>query len=389
MFLTPVIICLKVTFLIFISNFQSHHHMKVTKYLGYLLPLLISILSFGCKDDKKPLTKEEAIAFANQVENSIANRDPDFIDRSIDIDELFKRAKIPKTKESSQVKSKLEESMKLGATIINTLSSKGSYKLLRQYEKEGTQHLLFRFYDQGKINYHDMELIRSGGKCRIADMFVYLGGENFSSTLHSIYLQFSDMAGDATDVEVWKRQVSSVRSLINDGKKREAKVLYDELPAELRSGRAFQILNLQICSGLSAGEYDAALKEFEKNFPNQSNIQLLLMDGYLIRNEYDKAIEAINRLDKEVGHDPILDFHRAMCYKLEGDGPKSRECLERLVKNMPEREEAYLELIKSYLAIGEYEKVKPLVIQFKKMGAFDQPKLNMLLERYPGYASQP
>ena len=207
--------------------------------------------------------------------------------------------------------------MKMGTTIVNALSQKGTYSLVKQYEKDHKQHLIFRMYDKHMINYHDMELMRSNNKCQVADIFIYLNGENLSETMHGVYLQLSDEIGK--EEAPWIEKLPQIRLLITANRHQEAMDIYKQIPDKAKKNRTFQILHINICSGLTDEEYAQAIQEYEMLYPNEPNMQLLMIDGYAMRKKYDKALEAVNGLDKMINKDPILDYYRAFCYSLLED----------------------------------------------------------------------
>ena len=147
----------------------------------------------------------------------------------------------------------------------------------------------------------------------------------------------------------------------------------------------FQVMHMEICSGLSGEEYNRAIAEYEMLYPHEPNMQLLMIDGYILRKDYGKALAAVEDLDKMIDKDPLLDFHRAMCYTLLKNEPKRREYLERLVKNLPDFEDGVLELITDYLKSNQYEKAKPLIDRYKNNSEFNQSALTMVLYLYPDY----
>jgi hypothetical protein len=341
----------------------------------------------SCKQEEKPLTKEEVQDFAKKIEISIGKRDGTMLDESIDEKALFKKMDLEPGKNAKSFQSGLKKGMKMGTKITESLTEKGTYSLIKQYEKDKVHHLLFRLYDEGSINYHDYELNRSDGRPKVADIFIYMSGENFSETLKTIFVQFQDELSGPLENEStgWVKKMPDIRSLITKGKHQEALDIYNSMPEKIKRGRVFQIVHVEICSGLSDEEYSKAIADYETLYPNEPNMQLLLIDGYIIRKDYDKALNAVNELDKMIDKDPLLDFHRAMCYTLMKDDEKRVECLERLIKNLPDFEEGILELLADYLETNQFEKAKPLVDRFKNKSEFNQATLTMLLNQYPGY----
>ncbi len=343
------------------------------------------LLLAACKQEEKPLTREEALTLAKKMEISIGKRDGKLLDELIDEKALLQKMDA----DPQAFGNGLVRGMKLGTNIVNSLTKKGSYSFIKAYEKDKAQHILFRLYDS-KINYHDYELKRSRGEPRIADAYIYMTGENLSETLKSLYGQMKDEFGKSEYSTItWTRQMPKIRELINEDKHREALDLYNKIPPSVQKAKLFQIVHVEICSGLSDEEHTKAIGEYETLYPNEPNMQLLLIDGYILRKEYTKALTAVNTLDKMIDKDPLLDFYRAMCYTLMKDDNKRIEHLERLVKNLPDFEDGILELLVDYLDRNEFEKARPLIERYKLTSSFDQERLTSLLELYPAYKEKP
>lgn len=350
----------------------------------------ILLVIASCKQQpEKPLTKAEVTEFARKIEISIDKRDPTLLNDAIDGDALADKMNLESGRDSRSFEQGLKEGMKMGSKIVAALSEKGTYTMIKEYEKDKVHHLLFRLYDNGMINYHDYELTRTKGKPKVADIYIYMSGETLSETLRNLYVQFKDdFKASSTRTDDWTRKVTYIRSMITSNKHRDALDTYNEMPEKIKKGRLFQILHIEICSGLSDEEYSKAIDEYEALYPNEPNMQLLLIDGYTLRKDYQKALNAVNELDKMIDKDPLLDYHRAMCYTLLNDDQKRLECLERLVKNVPEIEEGIIELIYDYLETSEFEKAKPLIDRYKTKSAFNQESLQTVLERFPGYGEK-
>jgi tetratricopeptide (TPR) repeat protein len=345
------------------------------------------LMTTSCKQKEKPLTKAEALDFAKKIEISIGKRDSKMLDEAIDEKAIFKKMDLESGKDSRSFQTGLSRGLKMGTKITESLTAKGTYSLIKHYEKDKIQHLLFRLYDDGSLNYHDYELTRTGGQPKVADIFIYMSGENFSETLKNLFIQFKDELGDDSNNESagWIKKMPDIRSLITAGKHQQALDIYNSMPEKIKRGRVFQIVHVEICSGLEEEEYSKAITEYETLYPNEPNMKLLLIDGYILRKDYPKALNAVNDLDKMLDKDPLLDYHRAMCYSLMKDDAKRTEHLERLVKNIPDFQDGILELLADYLETGEFEKAKPLIDRYKTKSEFDQETLDLLMTGYPGY----
>lgn len=347
---------------------------------SFLIAGLLIVLTCCQQKEEEPLTKEEVHDFAKKIEISIDKREPGMLNEAVDEKILSKKIGIGSGINSKSMQAGLKKGMAIGNKIVESISSKGTYSLIKEYEKDKVHHIIFRLYDNGMLNYHDFELARSKGQPKIADVYIYMTGEDLSETLKNLFAQFKDNAEDS-----WFSRLPNIRTLLNKGKHQEALAIYNNIPEEAKKARVFQITHIDICSGLSDEQYEKAIAEYETLYPNEPNMQLLMIDGYILRKDYAKALHAVNELDKMIDKDPLLDFYRAVCYKLMGDYAKKTECLERLVKNIPDMEEGILELIADYLAKEEFEKAKPLVDKYRNTSSFDQSTLTTFLSYYPGY----
>jgi tetratricopeptide (TPR) repeat protein len=349
---------------------------------------LIVITFTACTTKEKPVTKTEATEFAQELERSIVNADATFMDAAMDAGLMLERSGVKTGKNKRAITAGMSNGLKMGTAIINALSKTGSYQFVNEYSKKDTEHVIFRLYDHGMINYHDLELAHVDGKVKIADLFIYLTGQNLSETMQSLFAQMGDVSsseGPSKETLAWMDDAKRIRGLITAKQYREAKNIYTSLPETAKKSKAFQVINVEINSGLGDDEYGAAIAEYESLFPKEPNMQLMMLDAYIMRKEYDKALNAVNELDKTLNTDPLLDYHRSLCYSLMNDTAKQLESLERLNKNVPDFEDGMIQLIALYLDKEEYEKARPLVDRYKSKSNFDQLNLSNIMAGYPEY----
>jgi hypothetical protein len=360
--------------------------MAARKFFTGLLTVII--FCFGCSEKPKPLTDQEVNEFGKNLEASVNKRQAEFFDNAIDRKTLIKKANIPPGSHSEPFKRGLNKGMDVGTSLKQALSANATYTMIKHYTKDDVHHLLFRLYDDGRLNYHDMELTRAKGEPRIADMFIYTAGENLSETLHKIYLQFAPMMKDKSFVnqnDTWLTKMPEIRQLMAQDKYREALEIYNRIPDSIQKGRAFQILHVQVSSGLSSEEYNAAIEEYKRLYPNEPNMHLLLLDGYIINKEYEKALNAINELDRQINKDPLLDYYRFLCYKLMNDAGNAKSSLLRLTQNMPDFADGQIELIAMNLDENNQEEARKIITSYRNKKSFDQELLTTLLNQYPGF----
>ncbi|TXJ28864.1 MAG: hypothetical protein E6Q24_04100 [Chitinophagaceae bacterium] len=356
----------------------------------FIATLFTAFLLGACSNPDKPVTYKEAEDFSKQIDSAIHHRNPKYFNTLINIKELGRRIR---KNSSEKISSAMErgagtglEKANMGGQIILAIEKRGSYELVKHYEKDGVQHLLYRMYSEQGLNYHDFELVKKNGKVGIADFYIYIAGENFSSMLANLLSILDSPAGsEKSEDERSLESIQRIKKLMNDGKYEAAKEIFDGLPDKFRNQKTIQILGIQITSQMDNETYLQQLKDFEARYPNDPNTYLMTLDAAILNNDYGKALDNINHLDSLINKDKFLDFYRALMYNLMKEPLKAREYLETLVQNYPAFESGILELMANYLEAKDYDKARPMIEEFRKNDEFDQDLLKSVLAMYPDY----
>jgi thioredoxin-like negative regulator of GroEL len=353
-------------------------------YLGiktlYTILILLPLLwLYSCNLGEHPVSKEEATKVANELQNSFLQRNPDYANNILEINSFCKRIEkntnIRLTREEKKSLAEGLKKRKLGTEIVNALGTEGSYRLLRQYEKEGKQHLLFRMYYDNGVNYYDYELIKIQGKVKVADIFIYTTGENMSSIVGKTIKNMSDNY-NVKDIEAVKR----IRKYITQKDYTSAMEAFESLPMTLKKEKIFMLMNIEITNGMDDNErYIVALEEYSRSYPNETNIPILMIDAYILNKDYSKALEAVNSLDNLVGKDPFLDYYRALLYNLLKDNKNHLASLEKLYQYDPEFGDGVVELIAAYIDDKAFDKARPVIAAYRENKNMNQELLDNYL----------
>ncbi|SEK58943.1 hypothetical protein SAMN04488505_101492 [Chitinophaga rupis] len=356
-----------------------------TKYI------FLSFLFFAiaCSEPEKPVTKEEAAAVATSLANAFAHRNASRFNELLDLDAFKKRIMshagnklAPATVEGVM---KSMRSGEFGLQIVRALGNKGTYELVKQYEKDNHQHLVFRLYNE-QLNYHDLEIIKKGNQVKIADIFVYITGENLSSTLAESLQSMTEQ--EEAVKEVGKRDVKKVQLIkkyINANDYERASQVFETLPAVLKEQKLIKMIYVQIASGLGNDKYLAALNKFQQEYPDAPNMYLLMVDAYFLKKDFPAALKCINRLDSLINKDPFLDYYRALICKESDDNVNKLVYLKRLHQNMPGFGSGTLELINTYVDDKQWDQAVPLTQQYRKSKNADTTTLKMLYLLNPDF----
>lgn len=360
--------------------------MICTSTLRYIF-LSFLLFVIACSEPEKPVTKEEAAKVAATLTDALAHRNADGLNDLLDLDALEKRI-------VSQANNKLNRSSVVGAMkslssgefgiqVVRTLGDKGTYELVKQYEKDNHQRLIFRLFNE-TLNYHDFELVKKGDQVKIADVFVYITGENLSSTLAEslLYLHEQEEAGNKFGKKEVKK-IQLIKTYINAKEYEKANQVFESLPAVIKEQKLHKMIYLQIAGGLGNEKYLAALNKFQEEYPDAPNMYLLMLDAYFLKKDYPAALKSINRLDSFINKDPFLDYYRALIYRDGEDNVNKLAFLERLHQNLPGFGVGTLELIIAYLDNKQLDKAVSLTQQYSKEKNTDPRTLETLYELYP------
>ena len=362
--------------------------MLITRTLSCLCFCVVFFVA--CKRTEQPITATEAKALAEKIEKSVEDKDGKILDELLD-GEIF----IDKIESYSGKKMNFSDKSGFKKTLKSIGFSREiikpgqnglpRYGLVKTYEKNKRMHLLFRLYGDEGINYHDFELVKMDGTIKAADLYIYLTGEDFSKTLATLYNSFKDNSAIA---DSQSGTLTDIRQAISSGNPKQALSIYENLSSELKKEKTVRLVYVQICSQLDDEEvYNAAIDAYRTAFPDEANIGLVMMDGYINKKEYDKALAAVDQIDSFINKDPFLDFFRGNINILKGDNEQALVHFTKLHKAIPEYEDGFIKLINIQMALEHKDEVEKLLTEYRANRKLKRSSLDELFEAFPEYRS--
>jgi len=355
----------------------------------FLFLLILPTLFQGCTmQEKKQVTKEEATAFARRIERSVEHGNPVLLDNIFDEEGFGKRVASDGNRIlNTELQNGAIEGLKaahFGQQILQSIGKKGTYRLVKRYVKDNREHLLFRLYGDGSVNYHDYELVKRDDDIKAIDIYIYLSGENLSKTFSQALMMMQNKMPDMSRGDMEKvNKIKTIKTLIAQKNYTKAGEYYDELPANFKKQKLFQLIHVQIGSGLGNEQYASALNEYKSLFPDDPNMYLMMVDAYVLQKDYPKALEAVNKLDSIINKDPFQDYYRGLMYKLMLDTAQSLACFERLHAYMPEFSGGTVELVTVYLKTGNMDKAVAVVRKGRDDKSLSPETVDALYELHP------
>jgi tetratricopeptide (TPR) repeat protein len=347
----------------------------------------------SCETKQDPLTAAEATQFGRRLERSLALRRTGPFDSVLSETVFGERiAEALGEKNNTQFIRGVIVGLRrkrLGKEILDNIGKDGTYSLLRQYEKDGHHHLLFRLMGENGFNYHDLELVKTGNKVKAADLFVYLSGENLSETMAGTFSAMSTTAGkNDNELTLQSARITSMRNLVEQGRYADAAAAYKSFPRMLQNVRAMQVMNLNVLSQLNGDEFEDALKRFELSYGTEGAAQLMLLNGNLVIGNFDKALRSLNILDTAVKGDPMLNYYRGLIYFQRGDDANAFASLEKLQHDLPDYSDGSVLLMARYLQTHQEEKAAKILTAYRANRRVNQQKLNAIQTMYPSFAKK-
>jgi len=348
-----------------------------------LLAALLLVLKTGMA--QRVISSEEVRAAAQRIEAATNSGDAGALNRFIDLDSLIgiMQQKSQALKDPG-FRSGFSQPFKnsfanYGQRIVASVQ-RGNYRMIREYEAGGVKHLVFRMFGSGGLNYHDYTLIRVKDSIKASDVFVYTTDEAVSSTLAKLV----DMMNNSA--EHLPEEVGILMKLNQQNAARNytgVKEQYEKLSDKYKQNKAIQLIYITACHQLDPQLYERAIEHFANSFPDAPSAYLMMIDLYYGRKEYEKGLAAIDKLDKLIGDDKMLDLLRGNFYKLSGKRAESIACYEKVYRYDPTLSMNVHSLVGVYEEAGEKVKAKAVMASFKKTNAWHEADFSDLLAKYP------
>jgi hypothetical protein len=245
--------------------------------------------------------------------------------------------------------------------IANELATGGSYELLRIHNVGQRRHALFRLLqpEMRGVSYHDYVLARrDDGVVMAVDIYVLPSGELLSDTVRRAF------AGEH-GADEQARAIEQLTSDVQAGRHQQALAGFDELPSAAKRDKTLLLLRLRAAQDVDDRAYAAALSDLERYHPEDPSIDMLSIDGYLLKKQYDLALRSVGRLEKTLGGDPYLNVLRANINFESGNLDAARRAAEAAVAESPKLEVGYWALVTVLLKQQDIAAALPLMARLE------------------------
>jgi len=199
----------------------------------------------------------------------------------------------------------------------------GSYSLLKIVRRGKDRHAIFRLVTGastpaggGRINYHNLRLIKRRGQVSADDIYIASTGSWFSETYRSAIqpalLQSEKSAAGFTslqreEMEGYQR-VAAMVTAARSGKHAEAAELFDQLPEDAKKTKV--VLTARMLA-TERDEFFAATEAMLSQYPGSTAAALSMMDFGMRQKDLPTLKRASELLKKWTAGDPYIDLNVA------------------------------------------------------------------------------
>jgi tetratricopeptide (TPR) repeat protein len=290
---------------------------------------------------------------AKHIEQGVANHRGNVLTNTFDCEVLMDRivanlgipAKVREDVHQSLFKVLQQADVELARTVSH-------FELLKVRVKNDEVRALYRAeVAQGGLNYYDVLLVRSADGCvRIGDIFVYLLASDISQTVrqplmvsvkHANRGILDRLTGKESALVTNWDIVKAMKIALSNKDYEGVLVLYHRLPTEAKDHRIVLEMRILAAQQINEQEYAEAIDAMARHADGNPAINLLLIDAFLVRKQYESALAAIEKLDAAVGTDPRLDGLRASLLCNLGKHDDARQAIDRALKAFPDRRDVH------------------------------------------------
>ncbi|MBI2921580.1 MAG: hypothetical protein HYY18_10905 [Planctomycetes bacterium] len=315
-------------------------------------PLAFALLASAALAQELP-TEAECREFAEEVESTIADGDPDFLNRHLDVDAMVDEAMRTHDAPADLKKgfrTGVKKGPKLGDTIVAYLKLGGSYKFLRVRDVKGTRRVLFRKILQGGVDFHEIVLSRKDGEVMGVNLLMYATGEYLSDAYRRGYLVAAAAVAGADDktLKDWAAAgpiLTRVNALSAEGRSQEAWDALAGLPESLGTQKWVMVMKVSTAGSLDEKTYIGVMEEMARLFPGDPALDLMCIDSFFLQKKYKEAAQAVERLEGAVGGDSYLAVMRARMLFFDGDHDKAKAAARAAIKAEPDLGDGYWLLV--------------------------------------------
>lgn len=338
----------------------------------------------------------------DSIEITIYNGEPEYLnqlmDKDVFVERIFEGIELGDDAGKGKgyikgLKDGIASSFKYGDVIVTEINNGISFDYVKTNEYDGRVALLYRLYSEEGLNYHELMLDSIDGELKIVDIYVFAIGETFSDLMkRMVVMQIAKYLKEDKISSSLSRRMDNIDKLLNiqrlikAGKNEAAMLLILNVEEEAVDKKFLLFLKVQASSSLSEDIYTKTINEYVSAFPDDPSVYLLVVDKYIMEEDWEGSIKSIDKLDEMIGGDDFLNYMRSSIYMESGDLDKAEKSNDIIINEYPSFEDSYWNALAIQIEGKEYRKatltLDAFIIKFEYVFEDLDP---FVKEDYPGF----
>ncbi len=343
------------------------------KFTGKIMGLIFLLLSTGFSFSLHAATNlAEYQSAMTQLEADLDRRSAERFRSITDFDNILQRT-------FAEIENDIDPGFKKGfikgfknkginnlvQKMLGMMPDQNGAQLIRVVEENGKVHAAMRLdYQDMGYGYLDFELEKDkrSGEVRIVDWYDYQAGQNYSRSLMQIVATLSpnsNLIRKIFDIASGKtasaKQILEMISASNRNEMDRAKSLYTGMDESIKKNWVFMIISVNMANMSGDMEfYKQVLVDAEKYFSDDPRASFVLIDYYILQEQYDEAIQRINQLSNIFKHrDAGLWHMNANTHLMKGSYSHAIKSARKGIQLEPDFELVYWSLLNAQVLAGD------------------------------------
>lgn len=332
--------------------------------------------------------------FAKNIERSIENGNPAFLNGSVDYNSLF-GSFIVKEDFTTPINDDFLHAVKfnygLGTIISEELGGAGKIDLINYSKESEAYHLLYRTFTSNGINYFELITEIRNNTLYITDAYIYKTSQFYGSQLENLYTSYltRNSAIINKSIELINKQkvlqLENINKLIVFKKYHNAYQAWENLPENVKYEKEFLVKAIETSSFLNTTTTQNLISTFENLYGNKNEFYLIPLEGFYQRSEYQYALNTIDSLSVAVFNDSFLNLYRGLIYSEMKNIPQAEWYYKEFITKNPYESTGYFSLLELYLNNHEFASATELLDQLSYRFGYYKQDLVRVLEEYPEF----
>ena len=103
----------------------------------------------------------------------------------------------------------------------------------------------------------------------------------------------------------------------------------------MREDKALMLARIQAAQIVGETEYLAAMEEFRRLFANDTALEMILLDYYILKKDYSAALKCAENAEKAIGGDAHMHSIAGNMHLLLGNTKKARQVVREAIQMEP------------------------------------------------------